>query len=275
MKASEQDTKKVFKKLGTCSRTFCFLLNREFGCPMEAEERAADPLAGGIMLRGHQCGMLWGSSLAVGAESCRRNRDNDRAVAAAITATKGIVESYSKRTGSANCRDVTGCDFTNRAEMLLYMAKFILNIDRSCFDLAEEWLPEAIQSAFEGLSREQKYSQKPISCASEVAKKMGASEKEMAMVAGFAGGLGLSGLGCGALSAAVWMKSLAWCRNNPGKSAYKNPEAKKMLKAFFSANGSEMLCHQISGQRFQTIDDHTAFIKNGGCGKLINALAQS
>ncbi len=275
MKTTEQDTKKVFQKLGTCSRTFCFLLDREFGCPMEAGERAADPLAGGIMLRGHQCGMLWGSSLAVGAESFRRYRDRGRAVAAAITATQSLVESYSKRTGSPNCRDVTGCDFTSRADMLLFMAKFILHIDRSCFDLSEEWLPEAIQSAFEGLSREEPYSHMPISCASEVAKKMGASEEEMVMVAGFAGGLGLSGYGCGALSAAIWMKSLDWCRKNPGKSAFKNPEAKKTLKAFYEANGPEMLCHQISGQRFKTMDDHSKFINNGGCEKLINALARS
>ena len=42
--------------------------------------------------------------------------------------------------------------------------------------------------------------QEPISCASEVAAKMGASDEEMVMVAGFAGGLGLSGNACGALA---------------------------------------------------------------------------
>ena len=41
---------------------------------------------------------------------------------------------------------------------------------------------------------------------------MGGSEEEIAMVAGFAGGLGLSGNGCGALSAAIWKTILELVR---------------------------------------------------------------
>ncbi len=47
-KTIKRDTKKVFRKLGTCSRTFFYILNREFGYLKETEEYAADPLAGGI-----------------------------------------------------------------------------------------------------------------------------------------------------------------------------------------------------------------------------------
>ena len=54
-KGNPQDTNKVFRKLGTCSRTFFYLLNREFGYTRETEEHAADPFAGGIMQKGHQC----------------------------------------------------------------------------------------------------------------------------------------------------------------------------------------------------------------------------
>ncbi len=64
----------------------------------------------------------------------------------------------------------------------------------SCFTLTGKWAPEAIKAANEGLSVEQTdLPQHCKSCASEVIKKMGGSEEEMAMVAGFAGGLGLSG----------------------------------------------------------------------------------
>jgi len=104
---------------------------------------------------------------------------------------------------------------------------------------------------------------------------MGASDAEMVMVAGFAGGLGLSGNACGALAAAIWMKTLAWCRKHPGKSVYPNPIAKNMLKAFYDGTENKILCHKISGQNFKTIDDHTQFIKNGGCDKLINLLVHS
>jgi hypothetical protein len=275
LEAIKPDTKKIFLKLGTCSRTFCYLLNREFGCPMETGERAADPLAGGIMQRGHQCGMLWGSALAAGAESFRRHNDRGQAIAAAITATQRLVESFSKRTKSVNCRDITGYDLTKKIDLAKLMLKFFLFI-RPCFELAEQWAPEAIQAVSTELSSELTgLTQTPVSCASEVAKKMGASDAEMVMVAGFAGGLGLSGNGCGALAAAIWMRSLDWCGKNPGKSAYNNPYAKNTLKAFYGATDSEFLCHKIIGQYFKTINDHTEFIKNGGCEKLINTLARA
>ena len=272
-KKIKRDTKRLFLKIGACSSTFFYILNREFGYPMETEVRAADPLAGGIMQQGYQCGMLWGSALAVGAESFRRHDDRGQAIGIAITATQHLMESFSKRAKSVNCRDITNCDFSSKISMAKY---FLFGRVISCFKLAEKWAPEAIQSATEGLSHEQTdLPQLPISCASEVAKKMGASDEEMVMVAGFAGGLGLSGNACGALSAAIWMNTLAWCGKQNGKSAYPNPNATNTLKAFYGATDSEILCHKICGQCFKTIDDHTEFIKNGGCDKLINVLARS
>ena len=270
-----QDAKKVFIKCGTCSKTFFYLLNQEFGYPKEDEEHASDPLAGGLMSTQHQCGMLWGSALAVGAESFRRHNDHGQAIATAITATQHIVESFSKRAKTVNCRDIT-CDFNNNFDTVKFALKSLpggfTNI--ICMNLAEKWAPEAIQSAKEGLSSKQtELPLLPISCASEVAQKMGARDEEMVMVAGFAGGIGLCGGACGALGAAIWMNTLAWCRKHPGKSGYSNPNAKEILKTFNGVTGSEMLCAKISGQSFKTIDDHTEYINNGGCKKLISVLA--
>ena len=272
MKTIPQDTKKVFRKLGTCSRTFFYLLNREFGHPIEAAERAADPLAGGVLQKGHQCGMLWGAAMAVGAESFRRCENGSQAISLAISATQHLIRSFSERANTVNCRDITTTDFSNKFQMLKYM----LFKARGCFNLAEKWAPEAIQSAMEGLSHEPaRLPQEAVSCASEVARKMGASDEQMAMVAGFAGGLGLSGHACGALSAAIWMNTLGWCSEHPEEAAFRNPDAAKTLNAFSDAAGSEIQCHKICGRRFQTIDDHTEFIKNGGCKKLIEVLAGS
>ncbi len=272
-----QDAKKIFLKCGMCSHTFFYLLNREFGYPKENEERASDPLAGGLMSTQHQCGMLWGSTLAVGAESFRRYNDRDQAVTMAITATQRLVESFSKRTKTVNCRDIT-CDFNNKYDMIKFILKSLpggfTNI--LCMNLAKKWAPEAIQSAKEGLSdKHTDLTQMPVSCACEVVKKMGASDEEMVMVAGFAGGMGLSGNACGALGAAIWMNTLDWCRRHPGQSGSLNPSAKEILEAFYGATGSEILCSKISRQHFETIDDHTEFIKSGGCDKLVNMLARS
>ena len=279
--STPEDSKAVFKKLGACSSTLFYILNREFGHPKEIEVRASIPLAGGLSGKGHQCGMLWGSALAAGAESFRRQNDRDEAIATAITTTQNIMGSFIKRTNSANCRDIVGCEFTNVFGMAKFMLKTVLHggINNSiCFNLVEKWAPEAIQSAIEGLSFKPAYvSQSPVSCASEVARKMGASDEEIVMVAGFAGGIGLSGNACGALGAAVWIKTLSWCRNNPSKSPpyFNNPEIKKTFEAFYSETNSEILCHKKCSRYFKTIDEHTEFIKNGGCENLINVLARS
>jgi len=117
--------------------------------------------------------------------------------------------------------------------------------------------------------------QQPISCASEVVRKMGASEEEMLMVAGFAGGLGLSGSGCGALAAAVWMNALIHNRKQTGKSANYDPSTDLTLKAFYEETDYEMQCDKICGQRFNTLDEHTEFLKKGGCKQLISVLADT
>ena len=283
MKNADQhpkDTIQVFRQCGTCSHTFAHLLDRAFGHPKGAEERALDPMAGGILNQGHQCGMLWGAALAAGAESYRRHEDPGEAVAVAVTATQAIMESFTNRTHTVNCREIIGIDISKVFGLLKFMVRTTFQgVDHNpCYHLAEQWAPEAIQSATEGLAAEPvKLTRPPVSCASEVAKSMGASEEEQVMVAGFAGGLGLSGYGCGALSAAIWMKTLAWCKENPGKTPpyFNNPAAKGILKAFKEATGGEILCRKLTGQQFQSIDDHSAFVEEGGCRELMGALGEA
>jgi hypothetical protein len=48
---------------------------------------------------------------------------------------------------------------------------------------------------------------------------------------------------------------------------------KKILKKFRDITGSEFRCDKISGKRFITLNEHTEFIKKGGCNGLIDALA--
>ena len=102
---------------------------------------------------------------------------------------------------------------------------------------------------------------------------MGASEEQMAMVAGFAGGLGLRGNGCGALAAAIWMNALVWNRTHPGKTTLKNPSSEKLLEAFYEETDYEMQCEKICGTCFKSIDAHTAFVNKGGCKNLVSVLA--
>ena len=143
-----------------------------------------------------------------------------------------------------------------------------------CMNLSEKWAPEAIEAAHKGLAAKQRRSSYiPSSCASKVVREMGAGDEEMVMVSGLAGGIGLSGQGCGALGAAIWKSSLDWCKNHPGETGSLSPQSKQILLAFKDETGSEFSCHKICGKRFNSIAEHSDFVNNGGCNKLIRILA--
>lgn len=217
--------------------------------------------------------MLWGASLAVGTEAFRRCSDRGQAIAKAITATQSIVESFSERVRGVNCRDVTGCDLTSVRGLAKY---FLSGRFLACANLAGQWIPEAISAATEGLALAHVDSSRPpMSCASRVAERMGASDEEMITVAGLAGGMGLSGNACGALAAAIWMHTLARCKRQIEESTFPDPKAISTLRVFHGATGSKTTCREITGRRFESIDDHTKFVMDGGCDNLINALARS
>ncbi|MFK5857072.1 MAG: C-GCAxxG-C-C family (seleno)protein [Bacteroidota bacterium] len=266
------NARRVFLTKGTCSFTFFYVLNREFGHPKEMEERALDPLAGGILQHGYQCGMLWGASMAIGAESYRRHKDISTATAVAIRATQHIMKSFENRTKVIECEDFTKTNFKNKLSFAKYMftGKFL-----SCYKLADKWAPEAVTAAHEGLELQSQEQKLPtLSCASEVVRKMGGSDEEIVMVAGFAGGLGLRGSGCGALSATIWKTIFELVKKGKWKSGMTDPTTEKIINRFLEATDFEMECSKICDKRFATIDEHTEFVKNGGCSKLIDILAE-
>ena len=278
MKTGNLHTRRVFLKCGTCSQAFCHLLNREFDNANIPYERATDVQAGGLLRTGNQCGMLWGASLAVGTESYKRNGNSGKAIAASITTTQRLMESFTKVTKTVNCSEITGLDLMNKSDLRKLIIKTILGgfVFSRCFNIAAKWAPDAIKTAVDGLSNgHDNSSQNAVSCASEMIKRLGGSEEEAVMVSGFAGGLGLSGNACGALSAFMWMKLLTWLREHPGETPnYKdNTSAMNTLKVFFAATDSEIQCHKITGRHFNSIEEHTEFVNNGGCAKVMDALS--
>ena len=273
------DTKELFKACGTCSRTFAHLLNREFGHPDEATEKAMNLMAGGIMNQGYQCGMLWGAALAVGGEAYRKHGDLQGTVEAAVRAVQELITSFMEHSNSPNCREIIGIDLTSESGMAEFMHRITSQgMENShCFNLAEEWAPHAIEAVRKGFDVALTPDLRPRSCASEVVEQMGGSEEEMAMVAGFAGGLGLFGGACGALSAAIWKKMLDWCRENPEEEPpyLNNPTATNILKAFKIETRGAMRCSKICSRRFADIEDHTEYLNQEGCKHLMDVLVAS
>jgi hypothetical protein len=271
-KKTNMKAKRTFIRKGTCSRTFFHLLNKEFGHPKEDEEKALDPLAGGILQQGYQCGMLWGASMAAGAEAYRRADNSGQATTMAIHATQIILKSFVNRTASADCEDITNTDFSDKRSARNYMlsGRFV-----NCFLLAGKWAPEALIAVEEGLeTNPDEPLEQSVSCASEVVRRMGGGEEEVTMVAGFAGGLGLSGNACGALAAAIWKSSFEAIRKENRKPTFSDTASLKIVDKFNETTDFKMECREICGKRFKTGGEHTEFIRSGGCEKLLKVLSQ-
>jgi len=215
--------------------------------------------------------MLWGATLASGAACYRKFPDGHRATEVAIKTTQQLIQSFKEQTQATSCREITRCNFSNKWSFFKYMVsgRFL-----GCFNLAKTWAPEAIQTTADSLNKSKSHpASKCLSCATKVARKMGASEEEAITVAGFAGGLGLSGEGCGALAAAIWLNTIEWLENNPNSKDMINPFAEKTLQAFEKASGGKIKCKNIIGRYFKNIEDHSMYIGEGGCAELISTLA--
>ena len=157
------------------------------------------PFAGGIMRHGYQCGMIWGATLAAGAQAYRLLGRGPQAEAKAIIAAQGLVESFRARNNHVNCLEITDLDKSS-STMQQIMFFLVKGGSIGCFRMAARYAPVAFDEIDTALSeRHIEAPSPPVSCAAMLAQEMGASEMHTVMVAGFAGGIGLCGGACGAL----------------------------------------------------------------------------
>ncbi len=166
---------------------------------MEFEENAADPLAGGIQ-HGYQCGMLWGASLAAGAQAYRLFGAGPHIETKAMIAAQRIVASFHTQNNNINCLEITEIDLSSPTKRMIVRFLIKSGITGSCFGMAARYAPVAFREINSALSEKLNEGfSGPVSCSAMLAQKMGVSEMHSVMAAGFAGGIGLSGGACGAL----------------------------------------------------------------------------
>ena len=130
------------------------------------------------------------------------------------------------------------------------------------YDVIEQALAEAPDAAPAGAA----------SCAARMARQMGASELHVVMAAGLAGGIGLSGSGCGALGAKIWLDGIG-DEDKPSGMNMMTPRVTATLERFYAVTDHEIECAEIVGREFASIDDHTDHVRAGGCAKIIDAMA--
>ena len=240
---------------------------------MDLEENATVPFAGGIMQHGYQCGMIWGAALAGGAEAYRRHGPGPKAEAAAIHAAHRVVESFRTRHDEINCLEITDLDKSSSTwQMINYF--LIKGGTIGCFRMAAWYAPLAFDEINSALSeRVTEAFSPPVSCAAQVARKMGESDLHTVMASGLAGGIGLCGGACGALGAAIWILGMKIGQEEDGKIGYKDPRTQEVIDRFMTHTDFKFECSEIAGQKFNDVDDHADYLRAGGCSELIEALA--
>jgi len=238
-----------------------------------AEQHASLPLAGGIEQMGFQCGQLWGAALAAGAQAYRLFGPGPQAEAAAVVAAQRLAKTFRASYRSINCSDVIDLDWKH-ATARHVLRFFLRGGPVRCFSMTAGYsraTVNEINAAYAGPSIEAPAP--PVSCAAMLARRMGASDLRAAMAAGLAGGIGLSGGACGALGAAIWLIEMNRAQQGIGLVGFNSPEATEAIDRFVGSTGSEFECSAIAGRRFETVAEHADYLRDGGCSKVIEALA--
>src|SRR5512145_1056250 len=107
---------------------------------MENEEHAVQPLAGGIIQHGYQCGMIWGSTLAAGAEAYRLFGSGPEAETRAIVAARRLFDAFQALNRHTDCFDITDVD--NHSSTLRMITVFLLKGQTiGCFRMAARYAP--------------------------------------------------------------------------------------------------------------------------------------
>jgi hypothetical protein len=261
----------TFLKVGTCSEALCNVLDRAFDHPLKLEEHAAMPFAGGIIKHGYQCGLIWGATLAAGAQAYQLLGPGPQAEAQALIASQRLVESFQARYGDINCLELTETDWRKSMKVLRY---FIKGGTFKCFGMAARFAKIAFTEISSALPEKMSEAPpSPVSCAAMLARKMGASDLHTVMAAGFAGGIGLSGGACGGLGAAIWIFGLNSAKGGTGKLRYDDPKAMGLIEKFLKSADYKFECSEIVGRKFENIDDHAGYMREGGCSRIIETLA--
>ncbi len=269
--------KKSFLKCGTCSQAVFHLLNNEFSNSLKLEEKAADPFAGGLLRKGYQCGMLWGAALAIGYKSAKTTKNDNEAILNSIETTILMQNSFIERAKSADCKDISECDFENKFSFIKFMLKTITSgfIFSKCFNLLANWIPDALQTIKYGFSKRYYKDKSIYNCAVQTAIKSEVTREEAIAVSGFAGGIGLSGNVCGALGATIYISSLRLLKHNPNIDfSQTNIELEKIIFSFLELTNGEYLCKNITKCKFNSIEEHSNYLSCGGCKNLIDKLAK-
>lgn len=264
-----------------CSEASMTTQMRGFGINEPAYEQAIHPFSGGFMHLGHACGLLTGAVMTAGFLARSRFDDDRTSSGAALYTAIQLAKAYPELAGSVNCREITEVSLTKLSGRLRYVQQ---GKGPMCGRLHVKWAPQAHQVIENALMEfgERRPAGACANCAVQTMRELKSSvriqAKDSVLVAGFAGGVGLLGNVCGALTAGVFAMSAA---DHLGRKHRKRDSrirgsfeelagvnyrgATTRLRLEFVRQFGSELCIDIIGRRFRDVADHSTFVEQGGC----------
>jgi hypothetical protein len=274
-----------FRRTIACSEVLFTLLNRGANIELQAEEQAAHALCGGVLSQGHACGQLWGAALATAVRAQKSFLAPATSGAATLYVTCRLADEFQPVAGSLDCREIIERSLTTRWAKIKYVFS---GKPQVCRAIAVKWAPSADEliDKFLGEFDSRTLATAPANCAMRTMCALG-FEKDAVLAAGFAGGVGLKGNVCGALAAGCLALGLRFYRrrHGPRDSALKailqeagigetsTKAATRLFDAFIGRYGT-LLCSKLTRRKFNSVDDHSKFVAEGGCCDLITSISE-
>ena len=277
--------KEWFLRCTSCSEASFTTHNRCAGVEAPLEEQASHLLSGGMMHQGNACGLLSGAILSAGLQAAQRFDDDATRSAATLHAAVRLADAYPQTSGAVNCREITGQSVITLREKAKYLRE---GKGRDCGRLLMKWANRADTLIEEALTQFEGRDLNPscTNCSVETFKRI-ASDDEVARsgstyVAGLAGGVGLLGRSCAALTVGILVLTLRHYAarriqrrdsqflgslHELGLARFRKRPA-RLLEEFKLEFGSE-LCSDILGRQFTSPGEHASFIATGGCRDVI------
>jgi hypothetical protein len=253
------------------------VVDAALGHPMKLEEHASMLLAGGMLQKGYQCGMVWGAALAAGAQAYELYGQGPKAETAAILASQRLVESFRTRNRYINCVDIIDFDWKGSSDkdMTKKVLKFLLKGGPiGCFRMAAKYAPLALDDINTTFSEDDfEIPSPPVSCTALLAQQMSLSAQHTVMAAGLAGGIGLSGGACGALGMLIWILTMRDLEAGAEINGFSYPRGDAAVEKYLESTDHKFECAGVVGRKFESLADHAAYLRQGGCAQIIDALA--
>lgn len=283
--------KKISRKLAkywwlrcvACSEASMTTQMRGFGFEKPVYEQAIHAFSGGFMHQGHASGLLTGAVLAAGFVAQPRFKDDKSKSGAILHTAVKLAREYPEHCGFINCREITEKDLTKLSGRISYFRE---GLGKMCGRLHLKWAPRA-QELIERSLMNYEPKKSCSNCATRTMQGLRVSSSletlEPTLMAGFAGGIGLSGNVCAALAAGVYTMTTNYQlsrRKKKRDSRFRGSFEELIgnnyrgsltsIRLEFTEHFGSVLCLDILDRRFKNVEDHASFVDQGGCENVIN-----